>query len=345
MSYSKDLFLGLALIIGFTFAAFPSGGVLAANVADFYAGKTVSMMIGASVGSGYDRYARLVARHMGRHIPGNPAFVSQQMHGAGGMILANHLFNVASRDGAVIGAMNRASPLEPLFGNEAAKFKPTDYLWLGSTNNEVSVCVSWHASGIDSFQAVRNNGLLVAAATRGDDTAQLPNVLNTVLGTKIEVITGYDGTGAMKLAMERGEVQGRCGWSWSSVVTTSQDWISENRIHVLIQMSTSKHPDLAHVPLAMEFADTEEQRQILNLVFSRQTMGRPFAGPPGIPADRARALQEAFMATMRDQDFLSEAKTARLDIAPVSGEEIRALLESVYATPQSVVAAAVAAMQ
>lgn len=310
------------------------------SVADFYRNRTVDMEIGYSPGGGYDLYARTVARFLGKHIPGNPTVVPKNMEGAGSLRLANWLYNAASKDGTEIGTIGRGIAFDPLLGNPGAEFDPLKFTWLGSANNEVSVCVSWHTSGITKFQDLYSKPMTVGGTGGGSDTDVFAGVLNGVLGTKMQVVSGYPGGNNINLAMERGEVQGRCGWSWSSVIATHSDWIEQHKINVLAQLSLSKHPDLPNVPLIMDFAKTPEQKQILKVIFARQIMGRPYLAPPDLPGDRARALQQAFMDTMKDPDFLAQAKKEKLEINPVSGPEVEQVLKDAYQTPKAIAAEA-----
>ena len=312
----------------------------AGSVADFYKGRTVKMEIGYSPGGGYDLYARTVARFLGRHIPGNPTIVPKNMEGAGSLRLANWLYSAAPKDGTEMGTIGRGIAFDPLLGNPGAEFDPLKLTWLGSANNEVSVCVSWYTSGITKFEDLYRKPMTVGGTGGGSDTDVFPHVLDGVLGTKMKVVSGYLGGNNISLAMERGEVQGRCGWSWSSVVATHSDWIKQHKINVLAQLSLSKHPDLPNVPLIMDLAKTTEQKQILKVIFARQVMGRPYLAPPDLRSDRARALQQAFMDTMKDADFLAEAKKEKLEINPVSGAEVEQVLKDAYQTPKAVAAKA-----
>jgi tripartite-type tricarboxylate transporter receptor subunit TctC len=323
--------LGAAIL-----AAIPLSSAPADGVADFYRGKNVEMYIGYSAGGGYDVYARLVARHIGKHIPGNPNVIPKNMAGAGSLKLANWLYNVAPKDGTVIGMIGRGTGFDPLFGIKGAQFQGTKFNWLGSANDEVSVCVSWHTSEVKTFDDLLRHELIVGGTGASADTDQFPKIMNAVLGTKMRVITGYPGGNDIGLAMERGEVKGRCGWSWSSVKATHQPWLDEKRVNVLIQLSLEKHPDLPNVPLVVDLAKTDEDKKIMRLLFARQVMGRPFLAPPDLPPDRLAALRKAFMDTMRDKDFLADAERGKLEITPVSGEGIQKLVGEVYATPEAV---------
>jgi tripartite-type tricarboxylate transporter receptor subunit TctC len=329
----KAFWRGLAAAM---LAAVPLSSAPADGVADFYRGKNVEMYIGYSAGGGYDVYARLVARHIGKHIPGNPTVIPKNMAGAGSLKLANWLYNVAPKDGTVIGMIGRGTGFDPLFGIKGAQFQGTKFNWLGSANDEVSVCVSWHTSEVKTFDDLLKHELIVGGTGASADTDQFPKIMNAVLGTKMRIITGYPGGNDIGLAMERGEVKGRCGWSWSSVKVTHQNWLDEKKINVLIQLSLEKHPDLPNVPLVVDLAKTDEDKKIMRLLFARQVMGRPFLASPDLPPDRLAALRKAFMDTMRDKEFLADAERGKMEITPVSGEGIQKLVEEVYATPETI---------
>jgi tripartite-type tricarboxylate transporter receptor subunit TctC len=301
--------------------------------AEFYRGKTIDLYVAYSAGGGYDLYARMLARHMGRHIPGNPQIVAKNMEGAAGLRLANWLYNSAPRDGTVIGATSRNIAFEPLIGNKAAQYDSKEFTWLGSANDEVSTCVSWHTSGVATIQDALQTELVIGSSGTADDTYQYPRLINNTLGTKFKIVTGYPGNNDVSVALERGEVSGRCGWSWSSAKTTRPQWIAEKKINVLIQLSLTKHLDLPDVPLIMDLAKDDEQRQMFRLIFARQVMGRPFQSTPGVPADRLRALQTAFMNTMTDPAFRAEAEKAKFEITPVSGDAIEALVADILKMP------------
>lgn len=330
--------MGRALIRGVAAAILlaAAGPAGAQSPADFYRGKTVELYIGYSVGGAYDLYARMLARFMGKHMPGNPTIVPKNMAGAGSLLLANWLYNVAPKDGSVFGIIGRGTPFDPILGNKRAQFDGTKYTWLGSANNEVSVCVSWHTSGVTNFSDILSRELVVGGTGASADTDQFPKITNGVLGTKFKIVTGYPGGNEISLAMERGEVQGRCGWSWSSVKATHQKWYEEKKIHLLVQLALEKHPDLPDVPLVVDLAQTDEQRKILKLIFARQVMGRPFLAPPGIPEARTQALRRAFMHTMNDKEFLAAAEKAQMEITPVSGDRVENLVKEIYATPAEI---------
>ncbi len=304
--------------------------------AEFYKGKTVDLYIGYSVGGGYDLYARMLARHIGKHIPGNPTVVPRNMEGAGSLRLANWLAKVAPRDGSVFGTIGRGVPFDPLLGLPGTQFKGTDFSWIGSANNEVSICASWGTSKITKIEDVFTQQMVIGGTGPSDDTVQFPRVLNGVLGTKFKIISGYPGGNDVVLAMERGEVEGRCGWSWSTVLATHADWVKQKKIHLLVQLALEKHPDLPDVPLIVDLARTIEQKQILKLIFARQVIGRPYIAPPGIPGDRLAALRKAFIDTLADKEFLADAQKSKLEISAVPGDKVEALVKEVYQTPADI---------
>jgi tripartite-type tricarboxylate transporter receptor subunit TctC len=310
---------------------------------DFYKGKNIDLHIGYSAGGGYDVYARSLARHLGRHLPGNPTVVPKNMPGAGSLVLANWLYNVAPKDGTAIGMIGRGTGFDPLLGSTKAQFNAANFNWIGSMNDEVSVCVSWHSSGVSTLEQSMQKELTVGGTGPAADTDQFPKVLNATIGTRFKIIPGYPGGNDIDLAMERGEVMGRCGWSWSSVIATHKSWIDDKKINVLVQLSLDRHPDLPNVPLIMDFARDDEQKQMFKLVFARQPMGRPFLAPPGVPAERVATLRAAFMSALGDKEFVAEAAKMKLEINPVSGEAVQALVQEIYRTP-SAIAAAVAKM-
>ena len=326
----------IACAIGLMVMLYSTPGARAQSVAEFYRGKSVDLDIGYSVGGGYDLYARLIARRLGEHIPGNPNVVPKNIEGAGSLRLANYLYSVAPKDGTVIGAISRGAAFDPLLNENGASFDASRFSWIGSANNEVSVCVALTSSGITRFDDLYTMPLTIGSTGAGDDTYQFPALLNAVLGTKFKIVTGYPGGNDVTLALERGEVQGRCGWSWSSLKATRLNWVVRKRIVVLVQLSLSKHPDLPNVPLIMDLAKTDEQRAIFKMIFARQTMGRPYAAPPGLPEDRLAALRKAFMDTMTDKEFLYDADQNKFEINPVDGDQLEALVKEVYRTPSDV---------
>lgn len=305
--------------------------------AEFYRGKTINLDIGSSVGGGYDIHGRLLARHIGKHIPGNPTVVPRNIEGAGGLRLANIFYNSAPRDGTSFGIVFRSIPFERLLGNKAAQFDATKFTWIGSTSNEVSICVAWHTTGVTSIDDLRTKEIIVGSTGPNADTSIFAKVINGLFGTRMKIVTGYPGGNEISLALERGELGGRCAWSWSAVKATRISWVEQKQVHIFVQLGLSKHADLPQVPLVVDLAKTTAERDIARLVFARQQFAWPFVAPPGVPKDRVEALRAAFNATMQDKAYLAEAEKAKLEIVPVAGEDIERLIIEVHATPTEIV--------
>lgn len=305
-------------------------------VAAFYKGKTVTITVGYSAGGGYDLYARTLGRHMGRHLPGNPNFIIQNITGAGSVNAVNHLYNVAAKDGTVMSTFGRGLAMEPLIGTARVQYDATKLTWIGSGANEVSLCSTWHTSPVKTWADALKTDFTVAGEGAGSDPDSFAAMVKNLFGIKLRLVTGYQGTSDTILAMERGEVDGRCGSSWSSLKSIRPQWIKENRLNHLAYMSEVKTPELPNVPLVSDFANAR-QKQVVRLVLSRQTLGRPFAAPPGVPADRRDALRRAFDATLKDPAFLAEAEKLKLEVSPVTGEEVDKLIAGLYATPKDIV--------
>jgi tripartite-type tricarboxylate transporter receptor subunit TctC len=307
-----------------------------ASVEEFYKGRTVSLIIGFSAGTGYDIYARLLARFIGRHIPGNPTVIAQNMPGAGSLKAAMYVYAVAPKDGSVIATIGRSAPLEPLLGE--AQFDGRGFTWLGSIASSSSLCATWHATAIKTWQDVLTKPFALAGEGSGSEPDSFARILRNIFGAKVKLVTGYPGGNEMNLAIERGEVDGRCGWSWDSIKSTRPDWLRDRKINLLAVFSLQKAVDIpAEVPLIGDLAATQEQRQILRLHLAGQSFGRPFFTSPGVPEDRKAALRAAFDATMQDPDFIAETNKVKLEVSPTSGAEIDRLLKEIYATPRDVI--------
>jgi tripartite-type tricarboxylate transporter receptor subunit TctC len=317
----------------------------AQQAGDFYRGKNIDLHIGYTVGGGYDIYARLLARHMGRHLPGNPTIVPRNMPGAGSLRLANWLYHAAPKDGTAFGTIGRGIAFDPLIGGKGAEFDATRFGWIGSANDEVSVCTAWGATGISKFEELYTREMIVGGTGATADTDLFPKVVNAVLGTKMRVVSGYPGGADITLAMQRGEVQGRCGWSWSSIKSTRSNWLNDGTIHVFLQLALKPHPDIPEVPMLLDLAENAEERQMIELVLARGALGRPFLAPPGVPADRAAALRRAFDDMVKDPAFLAEAERMRLEITPIGGEELQQILVRMSATPADIAAKVRAILQ
>jgi tripartite-type tricarboxylate transporter receptor subunit TctC len=317
-------------------------------VSDFYAGRQVTLIIGSAPGGGYDVYARAVARHMGKYIPGNPSIIVQNMDGAGSRRAGNYIYSAVPKDGSVFGGTFPGAIVEPLLGDpNSVRFDPRKFEYIGSASQEVSTCITWHASPIKSFEDAFAREVLVGASASGGSSRDYPTVYNNLLGTKFKIITGYSGTAAITLAVEQGEVQGICGYNWTSLQTQKPDWIRDKKVNILAQVAIDPHPELdaLGVPVIWKFVKTEEQKKVLELFLAQQVFGRPYMAPPGIPADRLAALRAAFMKTAADPEFLAEAKRLNIEISAVSGEQVQKLVDKMFATPQEFVARAKAATQ
>jgi tripartite-type tricarboxylate transporter receptor subunit TctC len=327
----------------FVFACLAASPALAQDTAaDFFRGKTVSIIVGSSAGGGYDTYARVLARHFGRHIPGNPTVVVQNMPGAGSNKAAAYLYSVAPKDGSAIGALFPGAILQPLLGDTPVQHDPSKFNYLGSANSDTYLCFVRSDAPAKTFQDVFTREVILGASNQGGTTRDLPSMLNHLLGTKFRIVTGYAGSKEITLAIERNEVQGACGLGWTGLPTMHPDWFSKGLMRVLSQESLKGHPDLDKmgVPLSISFATTDEQRRVMELVYSQGSFGRPYVLPPGVPAEHVAALRTAFMATLRDPALIADAEKIQLDLDPLSGEDLQALVAKLYAVPAAIVARA-----
>lgn len=304
-----------------------------AAVAQFYKGRTIQLYIGYSVGGGYDLYARELARFFGNHIPGHPTVVPQNMPGAGSLRLANYLYNVAPKDGTAIATFARGMATFSLLGGTGIQFDARKFTWLGSITDEVSVCAFWHTAGVQTWQDMLTKSYTIGGTGSASDTDIFPKALKHIFNLKLKLVTGFPGGSDVVLAMERGEVNGRCGWSWSSLVSRDKQMYDTHQIYVPVQLALRKHEDLPNVPVVVDLTKDPKQLRALKVIFSRQTMARPYVAPPGIPADRKAALRKAFDDTMKDPAFVAEAEKAKLEVHPVTGAEIDTLLDEIYASP------------
>ena len=328
---------GMTALVGAALTIALASPAPAQSVEEFYKGKTINLVIGYSVGGGYDLYGRLLARHIGKHIPGRPNIVPQNLTGAGSLRAAQFIYSVAPKDGTTFGTFGRTIAATPLLTPASAQFDGTKFTWLGSVTNEVSTCVTWHTAPVKIWNDVLTREVAMGGEGPGADPDVYTLLYKNVFGAKMKLITGYHGTNDTTLAMERGEVDGLCGLSWSTLKSRHQQWMNERKINILIQAALKKQPELASVPLAIELTKDREQLQILKLFLISQEMARPFAAPPSIPDDRKAALVAAFEATMKDPEFLAEAQKLNMDVNPLGGKTIDGLLAELYATPRAVI--------
>jgi len=307
-------------------------------LARFYKGRQINVIIYSEAGSTYDLYARLLARHMGRHIPGNPTLIPQNMPGAGGLKATEFLYSMAPKDGATIGTISRSIPFETLLGVHSIAFDPLKVVWLGSMNRESAVAVAWHTVPVKTVADLRARELIVPGTGAGSDTELLPRAFNVLVGTRFKVISGYSGSTRASLAMERGEVEGAGYITWGALTTNQPGWVRDKMVTVLFRTGAADDPRLAGVPDIRDLAVNETDRQALDLILAREILGRPFLAPPDLPPERARALQSAFGESVTDPDLLADAKKVHADIDPVSGDEVVALLKRIHEYPEATIA-------
>lgn len=322
-------------------AAFAAAPASAQSPADFYKGKNVSIIVGSSPGGGFDLYGRLIGRHMSKHLPGNPNMVVSNMPGAGSIRLAQHIYNVAPRDGTVIGAVFSGAIVEHLIGTREKKpeYDPAKFTYIGSANSEAYVCLARKDAKAKTFADALNTEVVLGASASGGSTVDFPHVLRNVLGAKFKVVSGYPGTNEISMAVESGEVQGACGYAWSTVQSRRRHWINDNLVNVLVQEVPAAHPDLTKmgVPTAQQLAKTDEQRAILNLFYSQLKFGRPYVTGPDVPEDRVAALRKGFVDTLNDPELRKEADKLQIDIDILEGSEMQKLITELYATSPEIV--------
>jgi tripartite-type tricarboxylate transporter receptor subunit TctC len=338
-----DQFQTLRKAIGGIVALLVLAGVAgAAGVEDFYKGRNVSLIIGYSVGGGYDAYARLLGRYIGKHIPGEPSIIPQQMAGAGSLRAANYIYSVAVKDGSVFGTFSRSMGVSPLI--DKAEFDSRKFTWLGSVTDDNTICVTWNTSPVKNWDDFLSKPSKFGGEGAGADPDIWALFYKNVFGAKAQLVTGYPGTNDTVLAMERGEIDGLCGISWSTIKTRHAEWLTDHSVNIIVQAALKKEPEIAAVPLASDLVTNPEQLQIMKLLLVSQAMARPFAAPPDVPAERKAALIAAFDATMTDADFLAEAQKLSFDVRPVTAATIDALIAEVYTTPKDVIARATKAI-
>jgi len=305
------------------------------SVESFFRGQTVRIVVASGPSGGFDTFARLLARHLGRFVPGNPTFVVQNMPGAGGLRAAGYIAKVAAPDGLTIAAVQGGMVKAPLLGLVGADYDSTKLRWIGNLNSEVHVCVAWHTSGLTTIKEAMQKELIVGASA-GADSELAPNAFNNLLGTKFKIIPGYQDGPRILLAMQRAEVLGRCGWSWSSVVSQHPDWVKDKIVSTLVQWPT-KHADLPNLPLAQELATNDDDRQAIDFLFGHLAMSRSYVLPADVPTERLAALRAGFDAMIKDESVKADFVKANHELAPMSGAEVNALVDRIYATPKHVI--------
>ena len=313
------------------------------SAGDYYAGKSIDLLIGAPPGGGYDIYARALARHYGRHIPGQPTIVAKNMPGAASARAAGFISTLAPKDGTAIAALMPGGVVGPLLDEKAETlFDPTKVLYLGTANNGTRICVSHKDSKIKTFDDALTQKASFGGVSTSDSTRGYGYMHKKTSGAKYDVVSGYSGTAEIALAMERGELDGVCGWDWASFKSQRPDWIRDNKVNLLLQVGLEPNEELTRmgVPSVFKYVTNEADRKVVELVISQQVFQRSYIAPPGLPAEQLDALRSAFDATMRDQDFLHDAETMRIDIAPLSGAKVQELVQKLYASPKDMVARA-----
>jgi tripartite-type tricarboxylate transporter receptor subunit TctC len=322
-------FIGLSLAYGLV-GSLPAGAQTTID-------KPVSIYVAGTAGGGIDLYARAVGRHLGRHIPGNPTVTVQLMPGAGGIRAANFLAQQAPKDGTAMTTFAGGPILEPLIGSRKTGYDMSQFTFVGAVTKDVGVCMALKSSPFKTIDDVRKQQMVVAGTGAGSETDTWPINLNEVLGTKFKLVTGYLGSQETIIAIERGEAHGRCVFSYSALKTAKPDWLRDKLINVLVLTARERHPDFPGVPTVVELAKSADDRALVELLVGPGAMARPFAAPPGVPADKANALRRAFDATMKDPEFLADAGKIHADVAPSTGEEVQKIVKQMYETPRPVV--------
>jgi tripartite-type tricarboxylate transporter receptor subunit TctC len=328
----------MKVLLALVLMLFAPGAVAAEDVAAFYKGKTVRIVVGVGVGSGYDINARLLARHMAAHIPGQPTVIVQNQPGAGSLTMTNQLYASGPFDGTVIGAPFNGLPTTPLLQPGGARFDATRLNWIGSSNRETQVTYVWHTAPVQNIAELAEKELVVGAQAPGSTQYDFPILANRLFGFKFKVITGYESTPKIHLAMERGEVHGNGATNWTTLKLLNSNWLEEKKVKAIAQWSLSRHPELTDVPMILDLAKSDADRQALRLALARLEFGRPFFLPPNVPPERVDALRRAFDATMRDPAFLAETEKLKIEVEPLTGEQVATLIAEAYATPAETVA-------
>jgi len=330
VSRSAGLFVAALAV---AFAAAPAR---AQTAAEPFAGKNVTMIIGFGAGGGYDLWGRTVARHIGKHLPGKPNVVPQNMPGAGSYVAASHIYAAAPKDGTVLGIIARDAALGPLSNAPGARFDATKMSWLGSPTREHNACIANSSAKVKKADDLRDHELILGDTGPGTGTRSYPKVLNDLLGYKFKIVSGFRSSADVFLAMERGEVEGICE-SLDSINQRKPDWIPNKVINVLLQAGAESRPELKDVPNVLTLARNDEEKQVLEYLYAGQDIGRPFVAPPDMPPERLKMLRDAFAATMKDPEFVADVQRSKLDLEPVDGEHLAALIARIYATPKPII--------
>lgn len=330
----KRIHLIAAAVVAIAAISLISAGAHAASVADFYQGKKISLYIGYGPGGSYDLYGRMVARHIGKQIPGKPKVIARNSPGAGSIKLANELYNILPKDGTAIATIGDVLYLKEILGTKAIKFKANKFNWIGRAVTSGPLLVVWHTAKAKNFEEAKKKSITVGVPGRGSATTLFLTALNNMLGTKFKLISGYRGSADIRLALERGEVDATASVLWSHFKITNKDWLDGGKVRIFYQMAAKRHPDLANVPLVMDFAKTEKHKRLMTLFTSYTAVGRSYAAPPNVPKARVKALRAAFTAMFKDTVFLKEAKKRKTDLNYMSGKDLQNVIAAAYALPE-----------
>jgi tripartite-type tricarboxylate transporter receptor subunit TctC len=324
-----------AIMIGGTFCFSPAP---AEPVADFYQGKTVTLVTSGSVGGGYDVLARLVAKHLPKHLPGNPTVIVKNMPGAGGLVATNYMYSVAPKDGTMLASPQNNVPFEPLYGTKEARYDATKFNWIGSPAPEVSILTVWHASPVNTVEDARHHELLMGSSGLNSTPSFYGRIFMETLGVKLKIIVGYPGQNDALLAMERGEIDGYPSAFYNSLMATRPTWIKEKKVKLLVQIGAEKEKAISDVPFARDLATNAEDKLLIDQAAAPLAVGRPYVMPPDVPQERVDAMRGAFMATIKDPEFQAEQERLQLGAnAPQTGEQIQAIVEKAYKSPPAVI--------
>jgi len=317
-----------------------ASGVTAARAQtpeQFYKGRQLTMVVYTGAGSAYDIYARLLVRHLGNHIPGKPTFIVQNMQGAGGLKAIDYLYQIAPKDGSVMGTIGRGLAFEPMLGKNEFRFDPLAFTWLGSMNREVTLAMAWHTAKVKTFEDLKKTELLVPGTGAGADSEIMPLAFNSLAGTRFKIVAGYRNTTEGALAMERGELDGLAYWSWSAIMAAHPHWVRERKVNLLLHTGVNPIPQAPDVPRIRRLVENATDKKALELLLAREVLGRPFLAPPELPRERAAVLRSAFAATLRDPEFRKDAERSKLDFDLVTGEEVDTVLRDAAAAPAEVI--------
>jgi tripartite-type tricarboxylate transporter receptor subunit TctC len=328
---------GPSVAVAALLLAFGASIACAQTPEQFYRGRQLSMIVFSGAGSTYDIYARLLARHLGNHIPGKPTFIVQNMQGAGGLKVIDYLYKIAAKDGTVMGTIGRGLAFEPMLGKNEVRFDPLQFTWLGSMNREATLAMAWHTSKVKTFEDLKKTELLVPGTGAGADSEIIPHAFNNLAGTRFKIIAGYKDTSEGALAMERGELDGLAYWSWSAIMSAHPDWVRDKKVSLLFHTGIDPIAEVPEVRRIRNLVADATDKRALELLLAREILGRPFLAPPGLPPERAAVLRSAFAAALRDPEFRKDAERSKLDTDLVPAEEVEALLRDAAAAPKEVI--------